>query len=468
MRSTPRIHGRAVAGAAVLLVTHAVQATALSLDVPGTHPTLQQAVAAAALSPDVDNVITISVSPVTTSSSITLGAAFHAGRRLVIRPAANLPRASVANDNPVVPIFDFMSAGYVTLQDLDILRNVTNGHHIVSMFLSEHIVIERCRIGSHWVAAGTAGWANVFILYPTEITLRNNVMFANATGTFDHGINAGNFNDPANALRLYNNVVSDYGEYGIRIEAVAPNALVLLRNNVAANHVNLVPEPAAYRTEVGLGPQVVSSHNVAFASAALVQSGAGQDIAGTGANFLNFLKGDVAAAFVATDWDMVFDANKDHYRLVDLGPLHDDAGDYGMTVASLAPDIEVVDDIEQDYRPGGVTLHSDRGADQLEPGTGNTSAGPLAPGRLEAAPLSNPARRFALHYAAPSAGRLELEVFDLAGRRLHRAERDIQSESSGRFDWAATGHAGLLFFRLRATAPGGPQEEVAGRVVLLP
>ena len=43
----------------------------------------------------------------------------------------------------------------------------------------------------------------------------------------------------------------------------------------------------------------------------------------------------------------------------------------GMTVTNVAPDIEVVDDIEKDFRPGGATLHTDRGADQLEPGVGN-------------------------------------------------------------------------------------------------
>ena len=41
-----------------------------------------------------------------------------------------------------------------------------------------------------------------------------------------------------------------------------------------------------------------------------------------------------------------------------------------MTVVNGFPDIEVVDDVENDYRPGGVDLHTDRGADQLEPGTG--------------------------------------------------------------------------------------------------
>jgi hypothetical protein len=360
------------AAAWVALITiSATSATAASFDVPGTHPTLQAAVAAAAISVDVDNVITITGSPVLTSSTISLGNAFDASRRLVIKPAAILPRASVVNDNPVVPIFDINSAGFVTLQDLDILRNVTNGDHIVVVDFAEEIVIERCRIGSNWPATGTPGWANVSISYPTEIVLRNNILFANAVGTFDYGIDAGQFQDPANALRLYNNVVSDHGIYGIRVDAMMAGSLVLLRNNVVANEASLVVEPTAYRTMVAIGVIVATSHNVAFASIPNVQSGVGQDIAGLGSQFLNFVKGDVVPSFVTVNWNMVFDANPDYYRLVNLGPLHDDAGDYGLTVTNTPPDIEVVDDIEQDVRPGGVTLHTDRGADQLEPGIGN-------------------------------------------------------------------------------------------------
>jgi hypothetical protein len=212
----------------------------------------------------------------------------------------------------------------------------------------------------------------VKIRYPTEILLRNNIIFANAVGTFDYGIYAENFGDPKNSLRLYNNVVTDHKIYGIRIEAITAGSLVLLRNNVVVNDPGLVTEPFAFRTEVAGGPTVVTSHNVPFSSIGSIQSGGGQDLAGLGSFFLNFSKADAALSFVSTAWTMVFDANPDYYRLIDQGPLHDDAGDYGLTVTNTPPDIEVVDDIEKDVRPGGVTLHTDRGADQLEPGTGNT------------------------------------------------------------------------------------------------
>jgi hypothetical protein len=360
-----------------LVAIEADPAAAVVLDVPDDHATLQAAVAAAALSPDVDNVITISNSPVLTSNTVNIGPEFGATRRLVIKPAANLTRASLVNDNPVVLIIEMLLASYVTLEDLDILRNVTNGKDLVAIDQCEEIVVQRCRIGSNWPATGTAGWSNVIMHYPTEVTLRNNVIFANATGTFDYGINVVQMSDPDNSIRLYNNDISDYSVYGIRVSAGIEGALVLLRNNVVVNHEDLVTEPFAYRTDVQNDVTVVTSHNVAFASVPNVQSGAGLDIAGTGSSFLNFAKGDAPASFVTVDWNMVFDANPDHYRLLNLGPLHDDPNDYGMTVTNVFPDIEVIDDIEGDYRPGGVTLHTDRGADQLEPGTEGASGVPV-------------------------------------------------------------------------------------------
>jgi len=402
-----------------LVATRVTRAKAAAFDVPITHATLQAAVSSAAASVDVDNVITISSSPVLTSATVTIGAAFGPTRRLVIRPAANLHRASIVNDNPVVLIISMSSASYVTLEDLDILRNVTNGQSLVMIEICEEILVQRCRIGSNWDASGTAGWSNVIISYPTEVMLKNNVIFANTTGTFDYGIYVSQMGDPDNAVRLYNNDVSDYSVYGIRIGASAPGALVLLRNNVVVNHEDLVVEPFAYRTDVVAGPIVVSSHNVAFASMPLVQSGLGQDIAGTGSSFLRFAKTDAPSSFVTVDWTMAFDANPNHYRLLDLGPLHDDMGDYGMTVTGAFPDIEVIDDIEKDYRPGGVILHSDRGADQLEPGTGETGIGPSRSTRLALTCYPNPFNPITtLSFAIEGREFVRLRIYDAAGRMI--------------------------------------------------
>ncbi|NOT35264.1 MAG: hypothetical protein HOP12_14060 [Candidatus Eisenbacteria bacterium] len=451
-----------------MLVLGVRPATAAAFDVPVTHATLQAAVAAAAISADLDNVITISASPVSTNNTVSIGAAFSGARRLTIRPAANLPRASVVNANPTVPIVDMTSAGFVTLQDLDILRNITNGDHLVVMNTCEEILIERCRIGSNWVTTGTPGWSNVFITYPTGIVMRNNLLFANTPGTFDNGISAGNFNDPANSLRLYNNVVADHKIYGIRIEAGIAGALVLLRNNVVANQASLAPEPFAYRTEVAAPPTVVASHNVAFAGAAFVLSGAGQDIAGLASSFLNFVKADVIPSFDTVDWAMTFDANPDFYRLLAGGPLHDDAGDYGMTVTTNGPDRAVLDDIEKDVRPGGVSPHSDRGADQLEPGTANTGVGAVPiRGTLLASVHANPSRFVSIAYATHAGGHLELSVVDLAGRVVHRAVRIVSAESRGRFDAPTAGRPGIHFYRLRLTQESGLVEEANGRVALI-
>ncbi len=427
-------------------------ARAVTIDVPADQPTVQAAVAAAALSPDVNNTITISVSPFSTFNAIDIGAAFSATRRLTIRPAANLVRATIVNQAPSVPIISMISAGYVTLQDLDILRNVTNNNDIVYMMLCDHITVERCRIGSNIPQTGTAGWANVRMFYPTEIILRNNILFARSTGTFDYGIDAGNFSDPANSLRLYNNDVSDHKVYGIRIEASVIGALVLLRNNVVVNNVSLVPEPTAYRTQVVVnGPTVVTSHNVAFATGGFVQSGVGQDIAGLASSFLNFTKAQAAPSFVTTAWSSSppWDDNPDFYRLANLGPLHDGPGDYGMNVGTVGNDIAVVDDIEKDIRPGGAGPHTDRGADQLEPGVRSGAAIPEEPGGLRAVARSGADGGMVVEYSTEAGGRLELRIFDVAGRLLHAAGRDVHADESGKFHWAGGhAHSGVVFSRL--------------------
>ena len=146
------------AGLAITLLSMgAGSALAMTIDVPGDEPTLQDAVTAIGISPDVDNVITISVSPVVTFSTVFLDDDFNSGRKLVIRPAANLTRASIVNGSPGVPVVEMGNAGYVTLQDLDILRNVTNANHLVSINTSEEILIERCRIGTHLEHRGDSG-----------------------------------------------------------------------------------------------------------------------------------------------------------------------------------------------------------------------------------------------------------------------------------------------------------------------
>lgn len=456
----------------VLLLVLGEPAAALDLDVPVTHATLQAAVAAAALSPDVQNTITISASPVTTTDPIDFGAAFGPARRLVIRPAAGLDRASIVNNAPLVPVISMLNAGYVTLRDLDLLRNLTNGAHIVEMQSSTEIMIERCRIGSNATSPGTSNWANVFMAYPTNVTLRNNILFARTPGTFDFGVVAVNFNDPANALRLYNNVIADHRVYGVRIAAGIPGPLVLLRNNVVANHASLVPEPVAYRTEVTAGPTVVTSHNVAFASAAFVETGlfGAQSLVGATPPFIELPKASLGGAFSQTQWNLSppWDANADFFRLVPGGPLHVDADEHGFTATAVYPDLAVTDDIEGDPRPTGAPLHTDRGADQIEL-TSRIGVDPEdgSARRFRVWPRQNPSGALALLYETAEAGRLRWEVFDAAGRRLQAGSREVEAGSRGVLSGAGAGEraAGLRLYRVRLERRGMPLLVRTGRAV---
>lgn len=469
------VAGRGVRVAALgMLLGMPSSGHALALDVPGTHATLQAAVAAAALSVDVDNVITISVSPVTTSAAVDIGAAFGPARRLVIRPADGLDRASVVSNAPLDPVLSVTSAGNVTIQGLDLLRNVTNASHLVTLSTCEDVTIERCRIGTNSPTPGIQGLSNVLITYPTNVTLKNNILFARTLGVFDHAIHAHSFNDPANSLRLYNNVASDYRVYGILIHAAIAGPLVLLRNNVAVNHASLAAEPAAYRTEVAAaGPTVVTSHNVAFATGGLEETAAfgSQTILGAAPPSLVLPKASAAPAFVALAWATAppYDDNADFYRLVPGGPLHVDAGQYGFTATDLFPDVAVLDDIERDPRPTGASPHTDRGADQIEL-TSRVSVVPAgSPQRLAVMPRQNPAGALALVYSAGVAGRLSWEVFDPMGRRLGSGERQAAEGSRGVIPWAGARDlaAGVLLYRVRLEPTSGPAEERTGRAVLV-
>lgn len=447
-------------------------ARAAAFDVPLTHATLQAAVAAAGASADLDNVITISASPVLTNATVDFGNAFGPARRLVVRPADGLERASVANGNPTVPMVRFLNSGHVTLRRLDLLRNVTNGNHLVTIETSSDITIEGCRIGTNIPSTGLPGFANVHMAYPTNILLRNNVLFARAAGTFDVALDAMSFNDPANALRLYNNVFADYRLYGVRVDAVVAGPLVLLRNNVAANNPTLVPEPVAYRTQVAVGgPTVVSSHNTAFASAGNVQTGPGgtQDLAGLAASFLAEPLANLPGSFVTTAWTLApaWDANDDFFRLVDGGPLHAAPVDHGVNVVSGGFDLAVVDDWERDVRPSGSPAHTDRGADQIEPVVRLGAELPGASAVLRARPLANPATVLALRFESARAGELTLEVFDVAGRRLQASRQTVARESHGVLAAEGTsGQQGLLFWRLRLEAADGNAEQVSGRALI--
>ncbi|MFQ5601258.1 MAG: right-handed parallel beta-helix repeat-containing protein [Candidatus Krumholzibacteriia bacterium] len=443
-------------------------------------PTLHDAVAAAGAGAAPEQVIFIRESPLFVTSPLLLGGAFHCGRRLTIRPDPGVPtlrRATIASVDGSQQIFTLSFTSCITLQDLDIVRATTNANDLVFLDHASNIRIHRCRIGSVWSSPGGPGWSNLRVYYPTNVVVRNCILFSLAPGNFDTGILATDFNDPVNSLLLYNNVVSDYRIHGIDVTGspfVGP--LVLLRNNVVVNHQVLAPEPVAFRSDVNDNMTVVTSHNAAFASPGFVESLIGvQRISGVGTGtFVVLGRPSVDPAFVEHVWaiDPPWDSNSDFYRLVDGGPLHDDALDLGVNVDDGAPhanDVAVHDDIERDPRPGGFGLHTDRGADQVEPGV--ASSAPSAPGAngvLWAAPRRNPTRGSAgVLFRSEQAGRLSFEVFDVAGHRLHHAERAVTAGHTGVLEWPRVTHSGQFFYRLSLTPKHGNRVEVRGRLVLV-
>jgi hypothetical protein len=440
-------------------------------------PTIQAAVNTAAANADPDNLISINQSPIFTTAKIQIGNAFNAGHRLTIRPNLALPfgRATIASQNGSQTIFELLTAGSVTLQDLDIVRYSTNNADLVFLDNATDILIERCRIGSVWSSVGSAGWSNVVMSYPTRVVVRNCMLFSALFGNFAYGLRA-SFGDQTNSLHLYNNTVADYYTYGIEIADPMANSIVVLRNNVVMNHAAAAVEPIAYHAVVDVLVHVVTSHNNAFAALASAES-VGDDLRISGLGGIGWRRlprADAAASFVTTTWDLAggFDPNRNRnfFRLAPAGLLHDDALDPGITVSNGAPDAldhAVTDDWERNARPSGGTSHTDRGADQVEIGT--TAVPPVATGTvaLWAAPHANPTRTPGLRYAVLAGGVLRLEVFDIAGRRVHRDARAVSAGETGAFDWAAAGASGVFAYRVTLASEQGAAAECRGRIVLV-
>ena len=445
-------------------------------------PTLQSAVSSAAASAEDEHVVFISETLVTTGPVIiTFDGDATCSRSLTVRPSPELERATIVSTGAGSDdeIIKFVMASCVTLEDLDLLRAITNNENLVYVDTSSDILIQRCRIGSIWSAPGSEGWSNLKLNYPTRVVVRNCIFFALAPGTFDRGIYAVSWGDPANSLWLYNNVVADYEEFGISIVGpVFPGQLILLRNNVVLNEPGAIPEPDCFESDIGALPTVISSHNTGFGSGfAFLETISGvQAISGLGTGtFVGFPSAAVVPAFVEHEWIAIppEDPNVDFFRLEFAGPLHDGAVDFGATVldgAPAAPDIAVTDDIEKDGRPGGAIapMHTDRGADQVDPGV-VADIGP-ATGRngvLWAAPHRNPTRsNAAVLFRSERAGHLVLEIFDVAGRRLDRTEREVAAGHTGMLECRNITSSGVLHYRLRLTPREGSTVEVRGKMVV--
>src|SRR6185436_19636472 len=131
----------------------------------------------------------------------------------------------------------------------------------------------------------------------------------------------------------------DYALYGIEIAAHG-DSFVLLRNNVVFNHISLTPEPTAYHSFVDLDVTLVTSHNTALAAAANVEAieGLAQSIAGAD-NFLRLERQAHIQTFREFEWknDLGWNQNKNLFRLIEGGSLHNTEADGGATVTDGAP-----------------------------------------------------------------------------------------------------------------------------------
>jgi hypothetical protein len=483
-----RLFAKRIARTAASLLPAALAASpaaAAEFDVPSVFPTLQAAVAAVeaeAADAKVEHYVNLTSPVVTTTAEVLLDESFEFQRRVTFRPdPETLDRATILSTNGSQPIFRLADASYVTIQDLDIVRNTTNAASLIVMVYGGFAgnienVIERCRIGSTWTVPGAPGFAYVRIQKPTGVILRNCIFFSLAPGTFDVGIWAHAFGDPANSLHLYNNVVADHRVFGIFVEDGHDGSTLVLRNNVVVNHPDAPVEPFAYRSDVSAGVVVVTSHNTAFASGGLEEQvlDALPISFGTTADFLQFDRDDGVLAFAQTAWtlDPEFDDPEDNdnlFELLPLGVLHTGPEVWGQTVLDGDPhavDVAVLDDWEGDLRPSGAEAHTDRGADQVETALASAAAA-LPEASSWAVAESNPAPAVGVLFRAPAAGTLAFEVFDVAGRRAHRTERAVANGESGRLAWKpGRGAAGVYWWRVRLAAAGPAAPAPVGRVVV--
>ena len=450
-----------------------------------SDPTIQVAVGHAALDGDALCRIFITQSPVHSASEILIGPSFTETHRLLIRPDATLGRATIVGDNASAPIVEFNGggqAGFATFEDLDLVRDVTNNHHLIQLTYSfTNIVFDRCRIGSvdTGFPGGDPGWNAVEMDNPVRVMFRNCILFSYQPGTFERGFHVSDFSEDVGSLFLYNNDVADYGIYGIHIADHTRPGTIVLRNNVVANSPAFpaTSEPTAFRSEVDVpGAVVLSSGNATFAADLRIQSiaGAAQSLIGTDLDHLprSLLADptDGGAAFKQGTWDPFQgpDANPVFFHLWPSGALHNGAEDVGTTVLAGSPDfrdIPVTEDIDHDPRPSGAFPgHTDRGADQVE--RDNTAVGEGTPRvALEAAPLRNPSSALELAFRAGASGRLLCEVFDVAGRRVLDSERLVSAGESGRV--AINGSQGVVQYRIELVSDRGRHAVVAGRAVIL-
>jgi hypothetical protein len=469
--------------AVVLLLLAPLPARALIIEVPNQQADLQKAIDAASKSVDPDNYVYLTQTPFYWNATISISDPnLNGSHHLTIRPKPGiptLPRVEIINQDPNSWLLSASSVTGVTIQDLDLLRDVTNLSDLVSLSMCTSLTVERCRLGYVNVSLGGSHLEMVTIVYPTHVVIRNCMFFSVMPAEFDVALHAAAMGDPMNSLYLYNNDFSDYGKVGVRSDGTGPpNALIVLRNNVAVNSAGISPEPVAYSSGAQLIMRVRTSYNTAFASAGSAEAldvGA-QSIAGSSqADFLQLIPSasEENGDFVTRAWDATPGAlNHDFYHLIGTAGLHSPPSRYGVTVQNGSPSPEdeaVTNDIDDQARPSlGSLPHTDRGADQLDSETAAASATAISPEtRLWVAPRHNPSRAIELSFASREGGELVAEVFDAGGRLLWRSRRTVSTGGTGLLEGPAALSAGLAFYRVRLLVNSGAVSEARGRMVLL-
>ena len=368
---------RAVAGLCILALLFAAASCPAEDFYADDQDSLKKAIDDAAGSADVENFINLDRISINLTDTVVIDTGFGPERRLTIRPRPGLSsRAQLRSINAAATIVSINDVGYITLQDLDLLRATYNRASLLALDSVTNVVVERCRVGSVSTSGGQAGHANIYLHNPVRTVVRNTICFAHLPGTFDKGIVLFQQSAMNSGLWLYNNLVADHRLYGIELTAGGDSTLHL-RNNVVVNHPSaIVPEPTAYRSILDNLVTVYSSHNMAFASAVMSnieQQDGPQNISNFDhADFFQRNRQAAALAFVQTRWTTQPAANPNWnlFRLRNDGPLHESGSVTGLTIGDDDPDefdIAVTDDIEKDARPsnhGGIS-HTDRGPDQF-------------------------------------------------------------------------------------------------------
>src|SRR5690349_14902181 len=148
MKTRIRILPRTLAiGVCALLVAAAHAAEFYADD----EESLAKAIGDAADSAAAENYINLDRASIETTGAVIINGRFGPTHRLTVRPRPGLstrPRTQIRASGVAVPIVDVHGAGYVTLQDLDLLRTTFNRAHLLDLENVTNVVVERCRVGS--------------------------------------------------------------------------------------------------------------------------------------------------------------------------------------------------------------------------------------------------------------------------------------------------------------------------------